>query len=62
VWDVETNQTLANFRGHVGRLLSVQWSYLDAHVVYSGGEDGSVRPWSISGQKYTQPPATGMEV
>ncbi|KAK3736382.1 hypothetical protein QZH41_017892 [Actinostola sp. cb2023] len=58
VWDVETNQTLANFRGHVGRLLSVQWSYLDAHVVYSGGEDGSVRPWSISGQKYTQPPAT----
>lgn len=60
VWNVETNQGVANYRGHIGRLLSVQWSFLDADVVYSGGEDGSLRSWSIKEQEFTHPPVASM--
>ncbi|EDO37187.1 predicted protein, partial [Nematostella vectensis] len=56
VWDVETNQPIANYRGHVGRVMSVCWSYLDPDVVFSGGEDGTVRPWRVSLQTHTHPP------
>ena len=52
-------QPLANFRSHVGRVMCVAWSYLDPDVVYSGGEDGTLRPWRPSQQEHTQPPTIG---
>ena len=39
--------------------MCVVWSYLDADLVYSGGEDGTVRPWRPSIQQNRQPPAPG---
>lgn len=39
--------------------MCVVWSYLDADLVYSGGEDGTVRPWRPSRQQNRQPPVPG---
>ena len=39
--------------------MCVVWSYLDADLVYSGGEDGTVRPWRPSLQQNRQPPVPG---
>ena len=59
VWDVSKGEPLYNFRGHSSRVMCVVWSYLDADLVYSGGEDGTVRPWRPSLQQYRQPPVSG---
>ena len=40
-------------------MMCVVWSYLDADLVYSGGEDGTVRPWRPSLQQNPQPPVPG---
>ena len=40
-------------------MMCVVWSYLDADLVYSGGEDGTVRPWRPSLQQNRQPPVPG---
>ena len=40
-------------------MMCVVWSYLDADLVYSGGEDGAVRPWRPSLQQNRQPPVPG---
>ena len=52
-------EALFNFRGHSSRVMCVVWSYLDADLVYSGGEDGTVRPWRPSLQQHRQPPVSG---
>ena len=40
-------------------MMCVVWSYLDVDLVYSGGEDGTVRPWRPSLQQNRQPPVPG---
>ena len=60
VWDVPKGEPLYNFRGHSGRVMCVVWSYLDPDLVYSGGEDGTVRPWRPSMQEHPQPPVQGL--
>ena len=40
--------------------MCVVWSYLDPDLVYSGGEDGTVRPWRPSMQEHSQPPVQGL--
>lgn len=52
-------EALFNFRGHSGRVMCVVWSYLDPDLVYSGGEDGTVRPWRPSLQQHRHPPVSG---
>lgn len=52
-------EALFNFRGHSGRVMCVVWSYLDPDLVYSGGEDGTVRPWRPTLQQHRQPPVSG---
>ena len=59
MWDVVKGEALWNFRGHSSRVMCVVWSYLDPDLVYSGGEDGTVRPWKPSLQQHRQPPVSG---
>lgn len=56
VWDVMKEEPLCNYRGHQGRLLSVQWSPVDSDCVYTGADDFSVHKWHISKQEHTRPP------
>lgn len=49
-------EPLCNYRGHQGRLLSVQWSPVDPDSVYTGADDFSVHKWYISKQEHTRPP------
>lgn len=49
-------EPLCNYRGHQGRLLSVQWSPVDPDSVYTGADDFSVHKWHISKQEHTRPP------
>ena len=60
MWDVPKGEPLYNFRGHSSRVMCVVWSYLDPDLVYSGGEDGTVRPWRPSMQEHSQPPVQGL--
>ena len=55
-------EPVVNCRGHIGRVMSVVWSYIDPDVVFTGGEDFTVRPWRLSQQKHTQPPTSGKEI
>lgn len=43
-------------------MMCVVWSNLDADLVYSGGEDGTVRPWRPSRQQNRQPPVPGAKL
>ncbi|PIK60771.1 putative gem-associated protein 5-like [Apostichopus japonicus] len=56
IWDVDSGEALANFRGHQGRLLSVAWSHLDPDILFTGGEDFCVMKWKISECTHKQPP------
>ncbi|KAI8485196.1 Gem-associated protein 5 [Branchiostoma belcheri] len=56
VWDMTKGKAVSNFRGHQGRVLSVQWSQTDADMVYSGGDDFSLQSWKISQQEHKEPP------
>lgn len=56
IWDVDTGEALANFRGHQGRLLSMAWSHLDPDILFTGGEDFCVMKWKISECTHKQPP------
>ncbi|XP_078691159.1 gem-associated protein 5-like [Branchiostoma floridae x Branchiostoma belcheri] len=56
VWDMTKGKAMSNFRGHQGRVLSVQWSQTDADMVYSGGDDFSLQSWKISQQEHKEPP------
>lgn len=59
VWDVLQEAALANYRGHVGYLLSVDWSPVDPDVIWTGGRDSTVQEWRISKQEFTKPPKGG---
>ncbi|XP_029956587.1 gem-associated protein 5 isoform X2 [Salarias fasciatus] len=56
VWDVLEEAAVANYRGHVGFLLSVDWSPVDPDVVWTGGRDFTVQEWRVSRQEFTKPP------
>lgn len=49
-------EALANYRGHVGFLLCVDWSPTDPDVIWTGGKDFTVQEWKISKQEHTRPP------
>lgn len=59
VWDVLQEEPLANYRGHVGYLLSVDWSPVDPDVIWTGGKDSTVQEWRVSKQEFTKPPKGG---
>lgn len=59
VWDVLQEEALANYRGHVGYLLSVDWSPVDPDVIWTGGKDFTVQEWRVSEQEFTKPPKGG---
>lgn len=51
IWDVTTQQGLANFRGHSGRVFTGLWDPNgEADLVYTGGEDCLVCVWRPSCQ------------
>ena len=56
VWNCIKDEQIANFRGHSGRVLSVLWSFIDPDIIYSGGEDFTLRKWSIASCKEMLPP------
>ena len=56
VWDVLQEAAVANYRGHVGYLLGVDWSPVDPDVVWTGGKDFTVQEWRVSKQEFTSPP------
>lgn len=59
VWDVLQEAAIANYRGHVGYLLSVDWSPVDPDVIWTGGKDFTVQEWRVSKQEFTKPPKGG---
>ncbi|XP_040005893.1 gem-associated protein 5 [Xiphias gladius] len=56
VWDVLQEAAVANYRGHVGYLLCVDWSPVDPDVIWTGGKDFTVQEWRVSKQPFTNPP------
>ncbi|KAK2828028.1 hypothetical protein Q5P01_019062 [Channa striata] len=56
VWDVLQEAAVANYRGHVGYLLCVDWSPVDPDVIWTGGKDFTVQEWRVSKQEFTKPP------
>ncbi|KAM4620896.1 gem-associated protein 5 [Polymixia lowei] len=56
VWDVLKEAGLSNYRGHWGRLLSVDWSPVDPDVVWTGADDFTMHEWCVSKQEFTLPP------
>ncbi|GAM19238.1 hypothetical protein SAMD00019534_024130 [Acytostelium subglobosum LB1] len=56
VWNIDSNQPISNMRGHDGRVLTVLWSYLYPNVIFTGGEDQTVRMWDYTKQPFKQPP------
>lgn len=47
---------VSNYRGHIGYLLSVDWSPVDPDVIWTGGKDFTVQEWTVSKQEFTKPP------
>eukprot|EP00116_Pleurobrachia_bachei_P003907 sb/3464169/ len=58
VWDVETGEGLASYRGHVGRVFSVTWSHTDISTLYSGSDEFTVRSWDMEQCELKTPPET----
>lgn len=56
MWDVLEEAAVSNYRGHVGYLLSVDWSPVDPDVIWTGGKDFTLQEWSVSKQEFTKPP------
>ncbi|KAM8900481.1 gem-associated protein 5 isoform 2-T2 [Spinachia spinachia] len=56
VWDALREEPLANYRGHVGYLLCVDWSPVDPDVIWTGGKDFTLHEWRVSKQEFTRPP------
>ncbi|XP_071951268.1 gem-associated protein 5-like [Antedon mediterranea] len=62
VWDVlKKGDPVANFRGHSGRVLAVEWSVMDEDIVFSGGDDFTLMKWNVSKQQHTKPPKNKKE-
>lgn len=47
---------VANYRGHTGYMLCVDWSPDDPDAIWTGGKDFTVQEWSVSKQEFTKPP------
>lgn len=47
---------IANYRGHAGYVLCVDWSPVDPDVIWTGGKDFTVQEWRVSKQEFTVPP------
>eukprot|EP00727_Mastigamoeba_balamuthi_P013396 m51a1_g868 hypothetical protein (1023) ;mRNA; r:820788-824233 len=47
VWDVEARAQLAKFSAHESGVLSVQWSLSDPARLFSGGNDQTMKIWSV---------------
>ncbi|XP_024921222.1 gem-associated protein 5 isoform X2 [Cynoglossus semilaevis] len=56
VWDVLQEVAVANYRGHMGYLLCVDWSPVDPDLVWTGGKDFTVQEWNVSEQEFSKPP------
>lgn len=48
MWDVTRSQSLAEMREHEKRVWSVDFSLADPTRLASGGDDGTVKLWSIN--------------
>lgn len=59
VWDVLQEVAVANYRGHMGYLLCVDWSPVDPDLVWTGGKDFTVQEWNVSEQEFSKPPKGG---
>ena len=55
IWNILTGEGIANYRGHIGRVYTVMWSYSDCDVLYTGGDDFTVHRWKISEQIFQTP-------
>ena len=49
-------EPIANYRGHIGRIFTCQWSALDEDAIYTGSDDFTVRKWKISQCEHKCPP------
>ena len=58
VWDVKKNEGLGNYRGHLGRVHCVAWSYVSSDVLLSGGEDFCLHRWRYTETKDKMPPTS----
>uniref|UniRef100_A0A7M5VCG5 Gem-associated protein 5 n=1 Tax=Clytia hemisphaerica TaxID=252671 RepID=A0A7M5VCG5_9CNID len=58
VWDVKKNEGLGNYRGHLGRVHCVAWSYVSSDVLLSGGEDFCLHRWRYTETKDKMPPSS----
>ncbi|XP_070839743.1 gem-associated protein 5 [Chaetodon trifascialis] len=56
VWDVLQAAAVSNYRGHIGYVLSVDWSPVDPDVIWTGGKDFTLQEWRVSKQEFTKPP------
>lgn len=56
VWNAESGEPIANYRGHSDKILCCLFSNYDSNVIYSGGEDYSLHKWKIDEQQFKLPP------
>ena len=60
VWDVaDGGKPVANFGEHFGRLLCCLWSPTDPDLIYTAGDDSTLRGFHISQQKNKVPKKAG---
>lgn len=62
VWNAQEGTALVNLREHHGRVLACAWSRVEVNVIFSGGDDQTVRRWDLSAQSssvFRAPPEPG---
>jgi len=57
VWDAQKNEGLGNYRGHLGRVHCVAWSYTNPDVLFSGSEDFCLHRWKYTETEHKSPPS-----
>eukprot|EP01052_Picozoa_sp_SAG31_P015131 SAG31_NODE_963_length_10710_cov_332.216285_8_plen_1350_part_00 len=55
--NVDDQLTVANMRGHGGRVLCAVWSETEDLTLFTGSDDQSIRRWDASHQPYKCPPS-----